>query len=354
MTEKGVLGLDIGSSSVKALEIHRNSKGYELSKFGMAVVPHDAIVQGEFLDTNGIIESIREAISISGSSLKSVATAVSGHAVIVKRISLPKMNRAELEESLTWEAEQYIPFDVSEVNLDFQILDKDSGGGADDVMEVLLVAVKKDLIDHYTQVITEAGLEPKIIEVAGFSVQNAFEANHPNAMNDGAIALVNIGAQTVNINVVINGYPAFTRDIASGGGQYTAEIQKALSIGFDEAEGMKRGEKSLSGASQDVIPQEVEHAMRGVTDVLIGEIMRSLDFFSATSDGNRVKRIVLSGGSSKVVGFKSVFQERVDVPVDVLDPIARVTPGKNLDSEYLSELSPMLGVGVGLALRRVQ
>ena len=352
MKSKGMLGLDIGSSSIKLVEMSSGSKGMELLKLGVAPLPPDAIVQGDFLNVSAIVDGIREAVSMSGTSLKDVATSVSGHSVIVKRINLPKMTREELEESLAWEAEQYIPFDVSEVNLDFQILGYGDGSETEDTMDILLVAVKKELISNYTAAIVEAGLNPCIVEVAGFSVENAFEANY-DPEPDAAVALVNVGSQVVNINVVINGSPAFTRDIATGGSQYTEEIQKSLSIGYEEAERMKKGDDGASGAtSQDVIPQEVEQAMRGVTDVLVGEIMRSLDFFSATSEDAQIKRIMLSGGSAKVIGFQSAFQERTNIPVEIMDPLARVTPSKFFDPEYLSEVGPSLGVGVGLALRK--
>jgi len=351
MKSKGMLGLDIGSSSIKVVEMTSGSKGMELLKLGVVPLPPDAIVQGDFLNVSAIVDGIREAVSMSGSNLKNVATSVSGHSVIVKRINLPKMSREELEESLAWEAEQYIPFDVSEVNLDFQILSCGDAGEVDETMDILLVAVKKELIDNYTAAIVEAGLNPCIVEVAGFSVENAFEANY-DPEPDEAVALVNVGSQVVNINVVINGSPAFTRDIATGGSQYTEEIQKSLSIGYEEAERMKKGDGAAGAASQDVIPQEVEQAMRGVTDVLVGEIMRSLDFFSATSEDAQVKRIMLSGGSAKVIGFQSAFQERTNIPVEIMDPLARVTPSKFFDSEYLSDIGPSLGVGVGLALRK--
>jgi type IV pilus assembly protein PilM len=327
------------------------SKGMELLRLGVAPLPPDAIVQGDFLNESAIVDGIREAVSMSGTSLKDVATSVSGHSVIVKRINLPKMSREELEESLAWEAEQYIPFDVSEVNLDFQILGCGDADEAEETMDILLVAVKKELIGNYTAAIVEAGLNPCIVEVAGFSVENSFEANY-DSEPDTAVALVNVGSQVVNINVVINGSPAFTRDIATGGSQYTEEIQKSLSIGYEEAERMKKGDGAAGATSQDVIPQEVEQAMRGVTDVLVGEIMRSLDFFSATSEDAQIKRIMLSGGSAKVIGFQSAFQERTNIPVEIMDPLARVTPSKFFDPEYLSEIGPSLGVGVGLALRK--
>ncbi|MHA7837521.1 MAG: type IV pilus biogenesis protein PilM, partial [bacterium] len=223
-----VIGLDIGSSSVKAVEITEKNrdKGFELRSFGRAMLPTEAIVQGAFLNSSAIVDAIGEALEEGRIRSKDVVAAVSGHSVIVKRVNLPQMSRDELEDQIQWEAEQYIPFDVNEVNLDFQILDANEEEGQ---MDVLLVAAKKDLIDDYVQVIQEAGLNPCAIDVAGFAVQNAYEMNYePDA--DGVVALVNIGAQVVNINVLRGGVPAFTRDIMTGGAQYTEEIQKALSV----------------------------------------------------------------------------------------------------------------------------
>jgi len=237
---------------------------------------------------------------------------------------------------------------VNEVNLDFQILNSGSGEGQ---MEVLLVAAKKDLVDDYVQVIREAGLVPAAIDVAAFAVENAFEANY-DVRPDEVVALVNIGAQVVNINIISNGAPAFTRDITTAGNQYTEEIQKALSISFDEAERIKLGGRR-SENSQEVVPQEVEQAMRTVTEMVIGEISRSLDFFSATSADSRIERIVLCGGGASVAGLQAAFQQRTGGKVEIMDPLARMLPSSKFEANYLDEISPALGVGVGLALRRM-
>ena len=347
---KSVVGLDIGSSSVKAVELTRRgrSKEFELTHLGIASMPAEAIVQGAFLNSSAIVEGIREAIEKAKIRTKNVAAAVSGHSVIVKKVSLPAMTRDELDEQIRWEAEQYIPFDVNEVNLDFQIL---NGGGGEGQMEVLLVAAKKDLVDDYVQVIREAGLVPAAIDVAAFAVENAFEANY-EVRPDEVVALVNIGAQVVNINIISNGAPAFTRDITTAGNQYTEEIQKALSISFDEAERIKLGGRR-SENSQEVVPQEVEQAMRTVTETVIGEISRSLDFFSATSADSRIERIVLCGGGASVAGLQAAFQQRSGGKVEIMDPLARMLPSSKFEANYLDEVAPALGVGVGLALRRM-
>ena len=220
-----IVGLDIGSSSVKAVELglKGRDKGFELKKLGIAPLPPEAIVQGAFLSSSAIADSIREAIENGAITTKEVAIAVSGHSVIVKKVSLAAQSHEELEDTIQWEAEQYIPFDVNEVHLDFQILDTSEGEGQ---MDVLLVAAKRDLVDDYVQVITEAGLIPSCIDVAAFAVENAYEMNY-GGTSDESVALVNVGAQVVNINVTHQGVPAFTRDITTGGNQYTEEIEKS-------------------------------------------------------------------------------------------------------------------------------
>jgi type IV pilus assembly protein PilM len=345
-----LIGLDIGSSTVKAIELNLKGKdkGFELTGLGVANLPAEAIVQGAFLNSGEIVDTIREAIDAGGFKTKDVAVAVSGHSVIVKKVSLPAMNREELEDQIQWEAEQYIPFDVNEVHLDFQILETSEGEGQ---MDVLLVAAKKDLVDDYYQVIAEAGLNPVVIDVAAFAVENAYEHNYEEPGED-VIALVNIGAQVVNINVVERGVPAFTRDITTGGNQYTEEIQKALSVSFEEAERLKLGGQGPD-AEQDVVPQEVETALRSVTDIVIGEIARSLDFYTATAADSRISRVLLSGGGAKIVGLSAAFADRTGLSVGILDPLARMLPSKGFEPETLAELAPSLGVGVGLATRRI-
>src|SRR5499426_2917438 len=334
---KGLIGLDIGSSAVKLVEVAPKGRGgFELTHLGVAPVPNEAIVQGAFLNSGAIVDAIREALSKAKTRSE-----------IVKKVSLPQMTRAELEEQIRWEAEQYIPFDVNEVNLDFQILEERGEGQ----MDVLLVAAKKDLIDDYVQVITEAGLTPVAIDVAAFAVENAYEANYDGASSE-TVALVNIGAQTVNINVVANGSPSFTRDITAAGNQYTEEIQKALSVSFEEAERIKLGGKR-GQMSQDVVPREVEEAMRAVSETVIGEISRSLDFYGATTAEGRISRVLISGGSARVAGLRAAFQERTGHRIETLNPLARMVPTSRFDPDDLQDLAPALGVAVGLALRRV-
>ena len=345
-----VVGLDIGSSSVKAVELlsKGRDKGFELRGLGIAPIPNEAIVQGAFLNSSAIVDAIGEAVEVGRIKTKDVAVAVSGHSVIVKKVSLPAMTRDELEDQIQWEAEQYIPFDVNEVHLDFQILDTSEGEGQ---MDVLLVAAKRDLVDDYVQVIQEAGLTPAAVDVAAFAVENAFEMNY-EASPDEVVALVNIGAQVVNINVIENGIPAFTRDITTGGNQYTEEIQKSLSISFEEAERIKLG-GNATDQNQEVVPQEVEHAIRSVTDTVIGEIARSLDFFTATAAESRISKVLLSGGGACIPGLDASFADRSGLDVEIMNPLARMLPSKGFDPDYLANVGTSLGVGIGLASRKV-
>ena len=348
---RSIVGLDVGSHSVKAVELglKGKDKGFELRGLGIAPMPPESIVQGAFLNSSAIVDAIREAISFGQIRSKDVVAAVAGHSVIVKRVSLPAMSRQELEDQIQFEAEQYIPFDVNEVNLDFQVLNESNPEGQ---MDVLLVAAKKDLIDDYCHVIREAGLNPIAVDVAAFAIENAYEVNYDISEDiEEVTALVNIGAEVVNINVIQGGVPAFTRDITTGGNQYTEEIQKAVSISFEEAERLKIGDNSTE-SSQDVVPQEVEHAIRAVTDNVVGEISRSLDFFTATSTESRIGKVLLCGGGARVSGFAESFRDRTGFEVDLMDPLVRMLPNKNFDPAFLAQVGPSLGVGIGLATRR--
>ena len=342
-----LVGIDIGSSCVKVAEVAVRPKGFELLGAGTAPMPPEAIVQGAFLNSSAIVEAISAALSAAGTKTKRVATAVSGHSVIVKKITLPAMTREELEESIRWEAEQYIPFDINEVNLDFQILQHRESDGQ---MDVLLVAAKKDLIDDYVAVLGEAGLVPAVIDVAAFAAANCYRATSESTAEE-VVALVNIGAQTTNINILASGVPAFTRDVTAGGNQYTEEIQKTLTVSFEEAERIKLG-KHPESDGQEVVPQEVEDAVQAVNESVVGEIQRSLDFFQATSAESRIGRIVVAGGGAKVSGLIKLFHERSQIPVERLQPLARMLPSARFAPEFLDDLGPALGVCLGLALRK--
>jgi type IV pilus assembly protein PilM len=344
---KSVVGLDIGSSAVKAVELKSAGKGYRVAAFGSEPVPLDSIVDGAIVDAVAVAESIRRLLDRHSFKTKDIAASLSGNAVIVKKITLPAMTDAELSESIHWEAEQYIPFGIQDVNLDYQILSPGvpaSGG----TMDVLLVAAKKDRIADYTGVIAQAGRVPVVVDVDVFALQNAYEVNYgidPNAV----IVLLNAGASAMNINILSGGQSVFTRDISVGGNSYTEAVQKELNLPFDRAEPLKKGQPVEGAAYHEVVP--ILHAM---TENVLREILKTLDFFKATASSDRIDRVMLSGGASRVDGFARALEDCFDAPVEMFDPFKAITfePHK-LGVADLDSVVPTVAVAVGLALRKM-
>jgi len=344
---KSVVGLDIGSSAVKAVELKASGKTFKVVAFAMEPVPPDSIVDGAIIDGAAVAEAIRRVFENKAFKTKEVAASLSGNAVIVKKISLPVMTEAELAESIYWEAEQYIPFDIQDVNLDYQILDAGTGENSKGTMEVLLVAAKKEKIADYTGVISQAGRVPVIVDVDAFALQNAYEVNY-GLEPDVVVVLLNAGASAININILTGDQSTFTRDISIGGNSYTEAVQKELNLPFDSAEQLKRGLPVDGVSLDDVTP--VLHAM---TENVLLEIQKTFDFFKATASSDRIDRIVLSGGASRVNGFEQALQERFNTSVEVFDPFKKISfdPAK-LGITDLDDVSPTAAVAVGLALRR--
>jgi len=344
---KSVVGLDIGSSAVKAVELKASGKTFKVVAFAMEPVPPDSIVDGAIIDGAAVAEAIRRVFENKAFKTKEVAASLSGNAVIVKKISLPVMTEAELAESIYWEAEQYIPFDIQDVNLDYQILDAGTGENSKGTMEVLLVAAKKEKIGDYTSVITQAGRQPVVMDVDAFALQNAYEVNY-GLEPDVVVVLLNAGASAININILTGDQSTFTRDISIGGNSYTEAVQKELNLPFDSAEQLKRGLPVDGVSLDDVTP--VLHAM---TENVLLEIQKTFDFFKATASSDRIDRIVLSGGASRVNGFEQALQERFNTSVEVFDPFKKISfdPAK-LGITDLDDVSPTAAVAVGLALRR--
>jgi type IV pilus assembly protein PilM len=343
---KAVAGLDIGSSSVKAIELRPSGKGYRVAAFASEPVPPDSIVDGAIIDGVAVAESIRRLFANKAFKSKDVAASLSGNSVIVKKISLPVMTEEELANSIQWEAEQYIPFDIQDVNLDYQILDAGNTMGKG-TMDVLLVAAKKDKITDYTGVITQAGRVPVVVDVDVFALQNAYEVNYgvdPQAV----VVLLNAGASAININIVSGDQSLFTRDISIGGNAYTEAVQKELNLPFEAAEQVKKG-ATVNGASfEDVKP--VLHAM---TENVLLEIHKTFDFFKATAASDRIDRIVVSGGASRVDGFAAALQERFGAPVETFDPFKTIGfDAHKLGVADSETVLPTAAVAVGLALRK--
>jgi len=342
---KNLVGLDIGSSAVKLVEL-KDAKGggYRLVKSGLETLSPEAIVDGAIMDASLVVDTVNRLVSTANVRNPDFGTSLSGHSVIVKKISLPAMSPEELSESIRWEAEQYVPFDINDVNLDYVVLES----GAGDSMDVLLVAVKKDKIGDYTSVISQAGRNPVLVDVDAFALQNAFEANYPVEAGH-IVALVNVGASVTNVNILSGSNTIFWRDISFGGNQYTDAIQKQLSLSFDQAESLKKGERAGDHSVSEIFP-----ILRSVTDDLAQELQKTFDFFLATTSTQRIDRLLLSGGSSRVVNFDTQLKERFGMPVEVMNPFRQIDiTSTSLSAEWLIENAPSLAVAVGLAVRHV-
>jgi type IV pilus assembly protein PilM len=343
--KKDVIGLDIGSSSVKLVELKEGKNGYKLQNLAISPLPTEAIVDGALMDSATIIDSIRDVIATSKTKLKDAVTSVSGHSVIVKKISLPLMTEAELEESIQWEAERYIPFDINDVNIDFQILG--STPENPEAMDVILVAAKKDIINDYVSVIMESGLNPVIIDLDSFALENMLAINYAIG-EEMTVAVANVGATVTNIDIVKNNTSAFTRDIFKGGNQITEEIQRQMHVDHEEAEKIKVGTK-IDLTSQPVI----QNVLKIASESLSAEIGNSLDFFQSTTTYEKIGKLFLSGGGSKIKGFDVILQQQIGIPVEVVNPFKSIDySGRDFDLEYLREIGPIMAVGVGLASRK--
>ena len=345
-TQKDMVGVDIGSSSVKLVQLREVKGGYALQSLGIAPLPAEAIVDNAIMDSGSVVEILRNLVESHKIKTKNVATSVSGHSVIIRKIQLPIMTEEEMEASIQWEAEQYIPFDISEVNLDFQILGPDAKDPAQ--MNVVLVAAKKDFVNDYLAVFRECGLEPKVMDVDSFAMENAFEANYGDE-EVPVLALVNIGASAMNVNVLKEGVSVFTRDIQVGGNMFNEELQKRLGLSGEDAETAK-----LGGDVAEIGGGEVEEVLRDAAESLAQEIQRSLDFFAATSADEKVQKLFICGGCSRHPAVRDALLRRLDIPVEVLDPFRGIAVDeKNFDPEYVHAVGPLMTVAVGLAMRRL-
>jgi type IV pilus assembly protein PilM len=341
---KNLVGLDIGSSAVKLVEL-KDAKGggYRLVKTGIESLSPEAIVDGAIMDASLVVDTVNRVISSLNVRNNDFATSLSGHSVIIKKISLPAMSSEELAESIRWEAEQYVPFDINDVNLDYVVLEP---GG--ETMDVLLVAVKKDKIGDYTSVITQAGKTPALVDVDAFAVQNAYEVNYP--VEPGrVVALVNIGASVTNVNVLSGANTIFWRDISFGGNQYTDAIQKQLSLGFEQADTLKRGEGSGEHSLQEILP-----ILRSVSDDLAQELQKTFDFFGATTSTEKIDQLFIAGGCSRIVNLDRQLKDRFGMPVEIMNPFRQIdVSGSAASAEWLNENAPTLTVAVGLAVRHI-
>jgi len=350
-----LVGLDIGSNSVKLVEIEDAKKGKVLKNFGIIGLPQDAIVEGSIKEMEIVSSAIKTLYKHLKVKNKNVVTSISGYSVIVKKISVQKRGEAELEATIQDEAEQYIPFDINDVNLDYEILSPGEGkeeeaGAKEDkgFMEVMLVAAKKDIVEDYVSLLHLTGLTPAILDVDAFAVQNAFELSSQDV--SGCYAIVNVGAEELGINAIKNGVSIFTRDSSYGGYQINEAIMSKFGVSYEEAEKIKLGGAKLESKERDGL----EDIFSSVVSGWVNEIKRALDFLTTTYPDETIEKIYASGGSCRIPGFQKYLEIETEIPVVEMNPFANLQINdKVFDPKYLSYMAPQAAVAVGLALRSI-
>jgi type IV pilus assembly protein PilM len=343
-----LIGLDIGSSAIKLVQLKESKGRYFLQKFGVKPLEPEVIVDGTVMDEGRVVSAIRELFDESNVKNKHVAISISGHAVIVKKISLPPMPDDELEGQVRLAAEQYIPFDINEVNIDFHVLPPDPSGDAQADMSVILVAAKKDKINELTELVKGAGLIPMVMDVDAFAIENMHAVNYPMAQEE-TTALVNVGASVMNVNIIRGGVSLFTRDIPLGGNRYTEAIQREMGMSYEEAEEVKKGERANEAGGA-----QLTNVIDSVNAEVASEIARTVDYFKTSTSNADLDRVLVCGGVARIRGLVQQLGDRMQVPVELANPFGEIdTSGSDFDQDTLADMAPLAAVGVGLALRAV-
>jgi type IV pilus assembly protein PilM len=332
------VGLDIGTSTIKAVQLREGVAGFALVAFGSAALRPDVIAEGSIKEPSAVAEAIREAVSRAGITSREVTIGVAGRELITKKVQLPEVPAKELRDAVELEAEHHIPFAFEDVLLDYHVASRHDG-----VMDLIIVAVKKTKVSEYIAVVEEAGLVPVIVDVDGFAVANQFELNHPEEAHE-AVALIDVGATVMKTSVVRAGAPLFARDIPFGGNQYTQAIADRLRIPFEQAELAKLGEVP------DIPWERVAPALEAVSRDLALEVRRTFDYFGSTSESDRIGRVVISGGAARLRGLTDYLSSTWSIPVEIAHPLGRVDVDSALAAQATAA-GPALAVAVGLALR---
>jgi len=339
--------VDLGATSIKVCQLKETRKGFGLIRLGYTPLEPQTIVDRHIMNSEAVVEALARTFAENKIKEKSIAFSVSGQSVISRKITVPIMTTAELDEQIQWEAENHIPFDIKDVNVDYEILRRRPEAGQ---MDLLLVAAKRDEINDYVQIARQAKLKPAVVDIDAFTIQNLFEYNR-GLPADQTFAIINVGATQASINVISRGVSAFTRDIANGGNYITEQIVKQIGVAYDQAESMKCSVGNPTAASQ--LPTKLFQVVDAVCDTIAGEIQRSLDFFLATSGEERITRVFLTGGTSGLPQIAEAVGRRSRVPVELMNPLERITiEAKEVNQELLAQRSAQFSVALGLAMRR--
>ncbi len=351
---KDIVGLDIGTHSIKLVRLKKGKKGFELLNFGIMPLPPETIVDETIEKPEVVTAAIKNLLKMEKIKTKDVVIAVSGQSLVIKKINVPKMTEDELAESIRVEAEQYLPFDIEEVNVDFQIIkeitsekgEKEEEGEPKTTMDVLLVAVRKEMIGDRRKPILDAGLKPVIIDLDVFAIENGYELNY-GVPHGEVVALIDMGATFTNVNILVDGVTEVTRDIPGGGNRINHELQKNFNTDHEGAEKLKMG-IGLNGVSE----KDVANTITTVLGELSHEINKMFHDFIKSTEKN-INRVILSGGCARIPGIEKILTENFDIPTEIMDPYKniKVNP-KIFDPQYIQDMAPLAAISIGLAMRR--
>ncbi|MFC1857096.1 type IV pilus biogenesis protein PilM [Thermodesulfobacteriota bacterium] len=340
-----LVGLDIGSQTIKVAQIIDTKKGTILKSFGVTNIAPGAIEEGVIKDPDSVAESIRQLFKENNIKELNVAISIGGYSVIVKKINVATMEEEQLQDTINLEAEQYIPFDISDVSLDFQILGESENNP--NQMSVLLVAAKKEMIDDYVSLANLAGLNPIVLDVDAFALQNIYEINYE--AGDENIALIDIGASKTSLNIIKEEASVFMRDVSLGCGQINERIMSLAGCSYEEAEQMK-----LSAEPENISPEDLDEIMTSVMSSWTAEIRRALDFFYSTYPDDHIEKIVLSGGGGNIQEFSQLLAEETQAEVETINPFTNFEMDPNqFQSSFIERIAPQAAICMGLAIRKV-
>ncbi len=338
---KSAVGLSIGSSSIKLVELVKKGKVWKLLHFGVVQLPEEVVVNREIVNPVALVECIKTLVNQMQLKNRQVCTSISGNSVIVKKLTLEGAELKDLQDQVFWEAEQYLPFDISEVTMDYHLVSHIPGGKT----EVIFVAVKNAVLDSYLDCVSKAGLRPSVVDVDFFALQNLFEVNYPVQPSE-AVALVDLGASSLKIVVVADGVPIFTKDTALGGRTLTEEIERTLSLPFGDAEALKIGD---GGGGT---PQEVTDLVTSMMENIAVEVKKSLDFYHASSSGPLISSVLLAGGGAQLSNLSKSIEELVGLPTQMINPFNAIAYSPDVFApDYLNRIAAIAAVPIGLALR---
>jgi type IV pilus assembly protein PilM len=352
--DKGIIGLDIGSHAVKAVELaskrRRDRDVFEVVRIGYELLPHDAIVEGTVIDSTAVVETIKLLFEENKFKNRNIAISISGNSVIIKKISLPAMDKDELAESIVWEAKHNIPYPYEETNVDYAIL-RPPRGSEERNLDILLVAAKKDKIANYSNVVHQARKNLVAIDVDVFALQNSLEANYPEDFASRIVAVVNIGANITNVAVIERGTSQLVRDLSLGGFYFIENIRKELNLSFDEAEKLLKGIPA-----KNTPPEKVDELVNFNIKDLLDEVDKTFSFYEAGEKSEKkIENIYLSGGLAQLKNINRSFEQKFGIKTETFDPFRNVSfDEKKLNPVYPQEMAPLFGVAVGLATRKME